>query len=156
MIKLVKTISTSFDTFKKRIVKVMVMGKNDVQTCQQITPFGVDSNPTPNLVAVYAKTGEMGKTVIIGYLNKDLLAGIGETRLFSTDEVGVLKSYIWLKNDETIEIGGDGDFMVRYSALATAFNLLKTDLDTVRAALSLPPSLADISGAKIDKIKTMS
>lgn len=156
MIKLVKIISTSFDSFKKRIVKVMVMGKNDVQTCQQSTPFGIDSNPIPNLVAIYAKTGEMGKTVIIGYLNKDLLADIGETRIFSTDEAGILKSYIWLKNDETIEIGGDDDFMVRYSALATAFNLLKTDLNAARAALSLPPSLADISGAKIDKIKTMS
>lgn len=155
MINLVKVLDSSIDLLNRRLVKVLRLGKSDVQTPFAVSPFGVDSNPIKDMIAVYSDTGEKGKTVIIGYINKNQLADKGELRLFSTDEAGILKKYIWLKNDDTIEIGGDTDNMVRYSALATAFNIMLTDLNAARAALSLPPSTADISTAKIDEIKTL-
>lgn len=166
MIKLVKTISTEFGTQSRRIIKILGYGKKDIQTPYESMPFGFDSNPTEGMVALQANTGELGATAIIGYINVNQLAKVGELRLYSTDENKAEKAYIWLKNDENIEIGGDTDFMVRYSALETAFNELQQKFNTFASSyvpgsptsVGLPPSVqpstADISGAKIDNIKT--
>ena len=164
MIKLVKTLTTELGAGGRRLIQILGVGKGDIQTPYQAAPFGIDSHPIKDLIAVQANTGEMGKTAIIGYINVEQLAELGELRLYSTDDAGVEKAYIWLKNDENIEIGGDTDFMVRYSALETAFNTLKQEFDahvhpgvTAGAGVTSPiavPSIADISGAKINDIKT--
>ena len=78
-------------------------------------------------------------------------------------------------DDSFIEMDGNADFMVRFSELETGFNQLKSDFNsfvntiynvhvhpgvTAGAASTAPspstgsPSSADISGAKIDEIKT--
>lgn len=155
MIKLVKILSTSVDVLKRRVVKILRMGKSDIQTSFDVSPYGVDSNPIKDMIAVHAETGEKGKTVIVGYINKNAIADVGELRLFSTDNLGVEKTYFWLKNNGDIEVGGASDNMVRYSALEVAFNTLLADLNSTRAALGLPPSTANISGAKINEIKTL-
>ncbi len=153
--KLTKVLSSSIDALNRRVVKILRMGKSDVQTSLEVMPYGIDSNPIKDMIALHSDTSEKGKSVIIGYINKQQLAEAGELRLFSTDENGILKAHIWLKNNGDIEILGDSDNMVRYSSLETAFNMLKADLDAARAVLSLPPSSADISFAKIDEIKTI-
>lgn len=171
----VKVISSELDKLKRRIIKVLRFGRSDVRTPLEASPYGIDSVPVKDLIAIYSETGQDGDTVIIGYLNKNRLADIGENRLFSTDENGVLSTFIWLKNDGTMEVGGDTDFMVRFSELETGFNQLKSDLNslistfnthvhpgvTVGAASTLitvtveTPSNADISNAKIQEIKTI-
>lgn len=175
MLNLVKILSTSVDSLNRRVVKFLRLGKSDVQTSQQVAPYGTDSNPIADMVAVYAPTEEKGKTVIIGYLNKNQLAAAGEYRIFSTDADGNLSTYIWLKADETMEIGGDTDNMVRFSELETAFNQLKSDFNDLVTAYNThvhsgvttgsgssgptptqgTASTADISPAKIDEIKTL-
>ena len=163
MLKLAKFLSAVLGKQDKRDVKVNVMGKNDTRTAFQASPFGIDSNPASedDLVAVYADTTEDGQSVLLGYLLKGLAAEKGEVRLYSTDEDGAEqpKAYIHLKNDETLEIGGNSDNMVRFSALQTAFNQLKTEFNAhVHSSNGTPPvtpSTADISGAKIDEIKTL-
>lgn len=172
---LVKVISTAFDDLERRIVKVLRMGKSDVQTSVEAMPYGIDSNPVKDMIAVWAETGEKGKTVIVGYLNKNQLADVGEFRTYSTDSTGELKFYIWQKNDGSCEIGGDVDNMVRYSKLEEAFNQLKEDFNNfvttynshVHSGVTTGPgssgttpatgttSSADISEAKIDEIKTL-
>lgn len=124
---LVKVISTDFDSVKKRIVKFLRMGKSDVRTSAEVGPYGIDSNPVKDMIAVYSPTSINGKTVILGYINKNQLAAVGEVRMYSTDAEGGLKFYTWLKNDGTYEIGGNTDNAVRYSKLADAFNQLKSD-----------------------------
>ena len=79
MIKLATVISAILGKQDKRDVKVNVMGTGDTQTAIQANPFGVDSNPISDLIAVYAQTGEMGATVLIGYLNKNQI-GITESK----------------------------------------------------------------------------
>lgn len=158
----------------KRLVKFLRLGKNDVQESHQASPFGIDSNPISGLVAVYAPTMENGKPVVIGYINKNQIAGIGETRIFSTDDQNTLKTYIHLLNDGTMEIGGNSKNMVRFQELETGFNQLKSDFNAlvtlfnthVHAGVTTGPassavtptpgtsSAADISGAKIDEIRT--
>lgn len=174
MLNITKVISTSFDDLQRRIIKVLRKGKSDVQTPMESAPFGIDSNPIKDMIAVYGQTEEKGKTVIIGYIDKNKLAASGESRFYSTDDNGSLKTYIWLKNDGTMEIGGNTKHMVRYEELQTAFNQLKQDLNTFitifnshthtgvtigvgSTSTTTTPgttSSADISPAKIDNIKT--
>lgn len=123
--QLTSIISTSFDKLKRRLVKIRRFGNDDVQEPFQANNFGVDSNPIKGMVAVYSSTSENGKNVIIGYLNKDQLADVGETRMFSTDSNGNLKTFVWLKNDGTMQLGGDSNFAVKFNELKTAFNALK-------------------------------
>lgn len=168
---LVKIDSTSWDKAKKLLVKVLLWGRNSGHQPKQAAPFGIDSNPVKGLVGVYAQINA-NESVLVGYLNKDLLAQVGETRLFSTDNNGSLQTYIWLKKDGNILIGGDTDNAVGYTKLATEFNELKgkfNDLVTlfnshthIASAFGSPtttpasgaqPSAADISQAKKDKIK---
>ena len=174
---LVKVISSEIDNTKRRIVKFLRYGKSDVQTSFEAMPFGIDSNPTKDLIAIYGATGENGKTVIVGYINKNQIADVGELRLFSTDSDNAEKFYIYLKNDGNCEIGGDADNMVRYSKLQSAFDELKQDfnnhiqnwnafsaayapgspttLGTPPTALTSQGSNADITQAKINEIKTL-
>ncbi|KKN55741.1 hypothetical protein LCGC14_0579510 [marine sediment metagenome] len=173
---LVKIISTEIDDLTQRVSKFLRFGLNDVQTAIQTAPYGMDSNPIKGMIAVYGATSEKGKPVIIGYINKNQLADIGEARIFSTDENGVLKTFIWLKNDGIIEIGGDVDNMVRFSELKTAFNEMQSDVNTLKTAISgwtpipndggaaLKVALAtwfaatlveNIDDSRIDQIKTL-
>lgn len=178
MITVVKMISNSYDSLGRLISKFQRMGKADIQEVITVGPFGVDSRAIKDMVAIHAQTGVSGESVVIGFINKDCIAAIGEHRIFSTDENGVLSTYIHLKNDQTMEIGGNTDFMVRYSELENAFNELKNDHNDLVTAFnshmhataatgppsvptpipsSIPatPSTADITGAKIEEIKTL-
>ncbi len=171
---LVKVISTEVDSLKRRIVKLLRFGKSDVQTAIEVSPYGIDSNPIKDMVAVYAETSEKGKVTIIGYLNKNQQAGIGELRTFSTDSNGVEKFYTWLKNDGTMEIGGNSNFAVKFNELKTEFNALKkshndflteykthvhtggTIMGSTGTTVSTQlPNTSNIDSAKNDKIKTL-
>lgn len=171
---LVKVISTEVDSLKRRIVKLLRFGRSDVQTAIEVSPYGIDSNPIKDMVAVYAETSEKGKVTIIGYLNKNQQAGIGELRTFSTDNNGVEKFYTWLKNDGTMEIGGNSNFAVKFNELKTEFNALKKSHNdflteykthvhtggTISGSTGTTvstqfPNTSNIDNAKNDKIKTI-
>lgn len=177
MASIVKVDSSNLDNLKRRVVKFLRLGKSDVRTSIEIGPFGTDSNPPKGIMAVYGQTDSVGKSVIIGYLNINQLAAVGDHRIFSTNSEGVLKGYLWLKNDGTAELMGNSDHLVRYSKLEEAFNKLKSEHDDLVNAFNThmhataatgPPSTptpgsgipaiastADISPAKIVEIKTL-
>lgn len=141
------------------------MGLNDTRTAEEAAPYGIDSNPIKDMIAVYSETSAKGDPVIIGYINVNQLADIGENRLYSTDENGVLKTFIWLKNDGQIWFGGNAKNMTRFQELESGFNQLRDDFNSflthVHGGSGTPPtppvapSTADISGAKIEEIKTL-
>lgn len=157
-----------------RLIKFLRKGKSDNRECKVIAPHGIDSHPVGDMIALYAETSVNGKNVIIGYISKNAIADIGELRMYSTDSDGVEQNYIYLKNDGDIEVGGNADNMVRFSQLESAFNQLKGDLNSfitvfnthVHSGVTTGPgstgssptpgtsSAADISGAKIDEVKT--
>lgn len=164
----------------RRIVKVLCFGKSDVRTAYEVAPYGTDSQAPKDTIAIYADTSNNGERIVVGYINKQQLAQVGEHRTFSTDQNGEMKFYIWQKNDGTCEIGGDADHMVRYSKLEEAFNELKQDFNnlvstfnshihttTATIGSSATPgvissptssgqsSSADITPAKIEEIKTI-
>jgi hypothetical protein len=167
MISIVTLISTSKNKIGQLVSKVFRLGRDDVRQAINAAPHGVDSNPVKDMVAVYADGSVKGQQVIIGYLNKNAVAEVGGLRLYSTNTNGVEQIAIYFRANGTIEVGGDSDFMVRYSALETAFNELQTKFNTFANAyvpgspttVGLPPtvapSTADISLAKINEIKTL-
>lgn len=162
MITLSKVRSTILEN-KRRIIKVFQFG---AKTALEISAFGEDSNPVENMSALYADTGEAGEPVIIGYINTEQLAGVGEKRLYSLQADKTLSTYIWLKNDETMEIGGSADNMVRYQkiddALQSQKDKINIELTKIQAAIvnlggayvKIPITI-DTSNAKIDEIKTL-
>jgi len=176
MTYLVNVISNAVEGLLRK-VKVRRLGNFDIQTPRQATPFGIDSAPMDKMVAVYADTNKKGKPVILGYLNKSLLAANGEIRVFSLDADGVLATSIWLKADGTMEIGGSTKHMARFEELKSGFDQLKTDLNDMKqkwntfaaayvpgspSVTGTPPtasqssaSTASIDSAKIDEIKTL-
>jgi hypothetical protein len=174
MTNFVKVISNAIESgFRK--IKIRRYGNDDLQTPAQSTPFGIDSAPPKGMIAVYAETHKKGKPVIIGYLNKSLLAADGETRIFSLQANGTLATFIWLKADGTMQIGGNTKNMVRFQELESGFNQLKADFNsfittynshvhsgvTTGGGSSGPTagsgsqSSASIAGAKINEIKTL-
>ena len=174
MIFRTKLLSTSLDDLKRRIAKILVTGLKDVRTAPEAAPYGTDSNPIDGMTAIFAETGQKGKQVVVGYLNKNLMAAKGEHRIFSTDSNGELKFYIWLHSDGTCDFGGNANHLTQYEALKAAFDQLKTDFNnlvsvynthvhsgvTTGSGSSGPTpnsgtsSSADMSGAKLDNLKT--
>jgi len=169
--KIVKIISSAVEK-SRLIVKYLRLGKHDIQTSYNVAPFGIDANPIKGMKAIQSSTGERGDSVILGYINDNMLAAKGEIRIFAVDSDGVLQNYIHIKNNGDIEIGGDADNMVRYSELKSGFDDLRDDFNNFvntkfnththvapsgTTAVPVPlgsPSAADISGSKIGEIKT--
>jgi len=50
--KILKVAGTSFDTFKRLVVKAW-NGKSDVRTAIEASSYGIDSNPVKDMVAIY-------------------------------------------------------------------------------------------------------
>lgn len=163
-------IDTSSVTNFVRSLKTLQFG---VKTAVESAPFGDDAAPLKDMIAIFADTSNNAEPVIIGYINKNQLAGPGEKRIYSLQSNGDLSAWIWLKGDETIEIFGNQKNMVRYQELETAFNELKDKFNELITAYnahthiavglgsptSTPsavgtPSAADITPAKIENIKT--
>src|SRR5574343_1254157 len=88
MVSLVKILSTEVDSMMRRIVKALRNGKSDTQTSFETGGFGIDGNCPEGFVAVYAPSMIKGESVILGYINKNQMAEIGELRLFSTNTAG--------------------------------------------------------------------
>lgn len=174
MITLGKIISTEFDNLKRRLIKITRFGKSDVQTPMEGMPFGIDSNPTKDMIALYAESAEKGKAYIVGYILKNHKADVGELRLYATDAQGAEKGYAWLKKDGTLELLGDTNFAVKYTEMKAEFDKLKkshNDLLTEYQTHTHPtnfavitttptvstqlPNQSNMSQAKNAKIKTI-
>ena len=115
-----------------RMIKVDQFGAKEPYEC---APFGFDSNPVKDMTAVYADTSENGEPIIIGYINENQLADVGELRLYNSN-----KSYIWLKNDDTIELNGNSRTIVAFidlkRELENTINKLNVELTKIQTAIT--------------------
>lgn len=146
-------------------VKVIRYGTDDVQTAEQYLPFGIDSKPIKDALAAFIRSSNSEEAAILGYLIESEETEEGETRVYSTSPNGDPVFYIKLLNGETedhwCEVGGNADFMVRFTSLDDALQQFVTDLNTkLVTALgavggSWPGTSLDISGAKIEEVKTL-
>jgi hypothetical protein len=155
-----KVISTRIDSIGRRLIKFLGLGNKDVKETLVAAPYGIDSNPIKDMIAIYGPTAIKGEQVVIGYINKNSVAGVGELRLFSTNQQGNEQTYIHVKNDGKISIGGETNHLTRFEALEAAVALHEAALNThthtgnLGAPTSPPlvPFVIDISAAKTNNI----
>ncbi len=150
-----------------RIAKFLGLGNADVQTAAVAAPYGIDSNPVKDMVAIYSSTIQQGEPVIIGYINRNSIAEVGGLRMYSTNADGQEQVYIYLRASGKIELAGTGDNVVRWTPLNTnlqqSINTLNTNYTTLVSLLAgvglvyaPTPVTLDISAAKVDEVQTTS
>ena len=155
--KVKENIITSF----LRSLKVFEFG---AKTADVIAPFGDDSAPNKDMIALYGKTTNGEDNVVIGYVNRNQIALPGEKRIFSEKTDGTVSTYIHLFTDNTMAIGGDTDNAVRYTPLNIGITakdaLINTELAKIAVSISAlggsytPGNvITDITTAKIENIK---
>ena len=129
---LVSVVSSALTNAYRRI-SVNWLGGIVRDRVDDATPSGVDASPIKGMTAVFAETSKANNPVIIGYIDKHKLANSGEIRIYSQDDSGELKSYVYCKKDGTININGDANHLTRYEDLKTAFDQLKSDFNALIA-----------------------
>lgn len=173
MIKLSKTESTRFNKIKNLLVKILGFGKKDVIECLEGQPFGIDSRPIKEEIAIIARTTGQ-EDIVLGYIPKNRLSDVGETRVYSVNNNGIIKAFAWLKKDGKIQFNGTGDNLVGYNELKIAFDALKADFNnfvlahnshkhiaiSLGSATSVPDfqageTTADISQSKKENLQTV-
>ena len=172
MIQLVKIISTRIDSANRRLVKFFRFGKDDVQEVLNASASGDDSPPTENMRGIYVQTSQVGTPVLVGYINDKQTAKPGEKRIFATDQNGNVLLHFYMKNDSTIELGGTGNYAVKFNELEAQFNELNSKFNSFVTSYNLHVhpisgpatsattstailSNANISLAKNNKIQTI-
>jgi hypothetical protein len=142
-----------------RVIKATMRAGENV-LAELFGPAGDDSPPLPDDMGFFSDNSQTGGRSCLGSIDQvnEPEAAPGERRLYARDSNGNPIVVVWLKGDGTLELNGDADNAVRYAALETAFNQLKTDFDNHSghfwpANTSPAPSTADITGAKVDEVK---
>jgi hypothetical protein len=147
------------------LVKFFRFGKDDVQEVLSASCVGDDSPPIENLRGIYVQTSQVGTPVLVGYINDNQLAQPGEKRIFATDQNGNAILHFYMKSDSTIELGGTGNYAVKFNELKTEFNELKGKFNSFvnsynlhvhpvsGASTLVTTSLATSSTANIDNAK---
>jgi hypothetical protein len=166
---------------KRLLLSVEISDPDDVQIVELILPFGLDVYPPVGSKVFLDKAGESYKICMavddgIGPNTEE-----GESIVYSVSEGAIVArtyyknngdieiesvggGFVNIRKDGSVEVNGDSDFMVRFSALQTAFNQLKSDFDThihsgvvtggSNTSVPTATSSADIDPAKIDNVKT--
>lgn len=109
----------------RKIKTIFSMTKLSVQ----LSPYGYDSVPLEGVNGITIKVGKY--SFVLGYA-QEAFEGLksGESAVYSKDSKGKVSSFIINRNDETIEMLGDEDNLVRFSNLKNEFNQLKQDFNT--------------------------
>lgn len=126
---------------------------------------GDDSPPLPDDMLYLADNDATGGRSCLGVVDQVNApeAEPGEKRLYARDSNGAPVVIIWLKADGTLELNGDTDNAVRFSALQTKLTALENQLKLhvhpgvtsgpSSTGASVTPFDADISAAKVDEVK---
>jgi hypothetical protein len=137
MITFSKFDSATINALGKRIIKIFSI--SGAKTASDCVPFGIDTNPIKGMTAIHATTSNDSESVVIGYIDNNKLAQSGEIRLYSKDAQGVEKTFLWLKNNGTLEMNGNQYTTVRFEPLKTGLdnsvNLLNIELTKIQTAI---------------------
>ena len=123
---------------------------------------GMFSMPQDGITGTVIDCGGGNNIIVSAHdYNFDETIQKGETLIYSYDSAGVIKGKILINEDGEIVVNDGTDFAVRYSALETAFNTLKSEFDAhvhggvlsgTASTGATTPSLADITPAKVEEI----
>lgn len=155
-------------------VTVKLFGKSHTIDSVNCSPYGFFGKPLKNATAV--TYGSEFNRVTVGYIQK-AIEGLndGESILFSKTPNGDISSTIICRGDNTIELLGDSDNLIRFSKLKQEISnsdvqingeleKIQTTLDAVVSAFSalgvtIPPYVkqsvnTDIDSSKHEGLKT--
>lgn len=162
----------------KLIIKILGSGKSDIQTVFNILPFGVDSNPNKKIRAIYSGTESLEDRILLGIIFERPDTNPGETRIYAEDSDGNEVIAFYFKNDGSVEMGGNINFLTKFNELKIGFDKLVSDHNELVSQFNIhthptaavgPPSIptpvpdhipvsnseADISASKSDILKTI-
>lgn len=164
---------------------------DDIQTIEWYQASGRDSVPPINSLVAFIPAGRAWKIALGANDGIEPESEPGEEKIYSSDS-GVIKAFLKLFktglarieaaiieifssgdieitatgkteiNGSTVDLNGDVDFAVRFSALQTAFNQFKADYDAhshsgvtagVASTGTTSPSTADITPAKVSTVR---
>lgn len=141
---------------------------SDIQTVEFFPGAGEDANPADGSRVEVVRVADGYKIVVAVADGITPSMKAGEKKIYSLS-AGAIAAFVNFLDTGVLELNGNADYAVRYTALETAFNQLKSDFNahihtttaTVGAAatpgaISTPtaPSTADITPAKIETVKT--
>lgn len=144
------------------LLQVEMSDPDDIQTVEYFSGAGDDTIPPAGSLVTIFSVGRAWKIAIASNDNIAPSMSEGERKIYSSDG-GVIKAFInWLSSG-ILELNGNSDFAVRFNALETGFNALRSDHNTflthVHGASGTPPvppavpSTASIAAAKVDEVK---
>lgn len=163
MIALAKYFSAVIES-GKRIIKSKGIG-GSVMTTKEVGPFGFDSQPPEGWTALYCKTSNADEDCILGYINKNQLAEMGESRMYSVNAQGEVQATIVCDASGRISLNGNAYSSVRFENLQTALNsqntLINAELTKIATAINgiapgayiVAPVSIDITTAKSENVK---
>lgn len=142
-------------------------GADVVETCVLYENIGNNNYPLPDdEVAVSLSNGQNTILAVFRPIPDDLKAG--EQVIYSRDSSGTIQANIKFKNDGEINLNDGDDFAVKFNELKTAFDTLVSDFNAhihagstdsvsgpckILPPSSAVPSTADMSNAKVEKVK---
>lgn len=145
------------------LLQTQLTEAGDVQTVEKYQHSGFASRPPETSKVIIERLSDTYLVSVAEYdgvLNDDLNAG--DTRVYSVSS-GAVSAFINYLAGGNVEINGNADFAVRYNALQTQFDELKTAFNThthsgVASGSSstggaTPQSAADITTTKVDTVK---
>ncbi len=138
MNSIIRVISTSYDNLKRLVVKTQLFGKPGsgfAATPLEISPHGIDSRPVEDARGMYTTTATIGRSYILGYVNANRKAEVGESRYYSTNDAGDFKFNIWLRADG-VALMGDSEVPGDYTNYAVFYNETKSENDKMKATLN--------------------
>lgn len=157
---IISTIKSATLASGKRMLQYLGMGKLPY-TAAEYMPWGVDSAPVNNVRALTAETENRNSRVVTGYENVSQKAAPGEFRCYATDVDGNVVVDIYLRNNGTIEAGGNTNHLTQWEALNTALNSYFSSLNTAitegvataGGSYTPPTSPFNMDGAKTNNFK---
>ena len=151
MITFSKFDSSTITALGKRVIKFFEFGAKTASDC---APFGVDANPIKGMTAIHATSSNDAESVIVGYIDNNKKALSGEIRLYSKDANGQEKTFLWIKNDGTLQLNGTDYTSVRFEPLKTGLdnsvNLLNIELTKIQATIQIMGGTYNRSDVTID------
>lgn len=160
-----------------RILKCEVSSSDDVQQIELIQQDGEQNNPLDDATVIILEITKSWKIAVAikDFVEPDATLGRGEKKIYSLDSNNTIQACMRFKNDGTLILNEGTDWAVQYTALKSAFDQLKSDLNVMISewntfassyvpgsptVTGLPESVdevssssADMSSAKIEDIQ---
>lgn len=141
-----------------RMLQVQFSNESDIQSVQYMPLSGDDNPPQVGDRVIVLALGAAFKVAIAVDDGLTPSMSAGERKLYSRDSAGDIAAFINLLNGGTIELNGNNDFAVRFTALETALQSLITQVNATFATKLNGSGAAgvvavDFSPAKVDEVK---